>query len=127
MGMNTTEVTMEHITTPSPKLAAHAIAQRAAEGAIELATTVRGPLKPVADQFIRAASSAALNLAEGSGHVGASRKHHWRIAYGSALESSSALGLLHAAGKVDPKRASEVEALLDRCRAMTWRLIQGGG
>jgi hypothetical protein len=45
--MNTTEVTMEHITTPSPKLAAHVIAQRAAEAAIELATTVRGPLKPI--------------------------------------------------------------------------------
>jgi four helix bundle protein len=127
MGKNTTEVTMEHIITPSPKLAAHAIAQRAAEEAIDLATTVSGPLKPVADQLIRAASSVALNLAEGSGHIGGNRKHHWRIAYGSALESSSALGLLQAAGKVDRKRASEAEALLDRCRAMTWRLIHGGG
>jgi four helix bundle protein len=125
--MNTTEVTMEHIATPSPKLAALAIAQRAAEVAIELATTVRGPLKPVANQLIRAASSVALNLAEGSGHVGASRKHHWRIAYGSALESSSALGILQAAGKIDQERASEAEALLDRTRAMTWRLIQTGG
>jgi four helix bundle protein len=127
MGMNTTEVTMEHIITSSPKLAAHVIAQRAAEVAIELATTVGGPLKPVADQLIRAASSVALNLAEGSGHIGGNRKHHWRIAYGSALESSSALGLLQAAGKIDPNRASEAEELLDRCRAMTWRLIHGGG
>ena len=118
---------MEHITTPSPKLAAHAIAQRAVEIAIELAASVRGPLKPVADQLIRAASSVALNLAEGAGHIGGSRKHHWRIAYGSALESSSALGLLEAAGKVDPQRSAEAEALLDRCRAMTWRLIHGGG
>jgi four helix bundle protein len=77
--------------------------------------------------LIRAASSVALNLAEGSGHVGASRKHHWRIAYGSALESSSALGILQAAGKIDQERASEAEALLDRTRAMTWRLIQTGG
>jgi four helix bundle protein len=127
MGMNTTEVTKEHITTPSQKLAAHAIAQRAAETAIELAATVRGPLKPVADQLIRAASSVALNLAEGAGHIGGSRKHHWRIAYGSALESSSALGLLQAAGTINHQRASEAEALLDRCRAMTWRLIHGGG
>jgi four helix bundle protein len=125
--MNTTEVTMEHIATPSPKLAAHAIAQRAAEVVIELAATVRGPLKPVADQLIRPASSVALNLAEGSGHIGGSRQHHWRIAYGSALESSSALGLLEAAGKIDQARACEAEALLDRCRAMTWRLIQADG
>ena len=118
---------MEHITTSSPKLAAHAIAQRAAETAIELAATVRGPLKPIADQLIRAASSVALNLAEGAGHIGGSRKHHWRIAYGSALESSSALGLLQATGKIDHEKAAEAEALFDRCRAMTWRLINGGG
>jgi hypothetical protein len=73
MGMNTTEVTMEHITTPSPKLAAPRSHNAPRKSSIELATTVRGPLKPVADQLIRAVSSVALNLAEGAGHIGGSR------------------------------------------------------
>ena len=71
--------------------------------------------------------TVALNLAEGAGHIGGSRKHHWRIAYGSALESSSAMGLLQAAGTINHQRASEAEALFDRCRAMMWRLIHGYG
>ena len=80
-------------------------------------------MKSIADQLIRAASSVALNLAEGNGRTGRDRIHHWRIAYGSALQTSSALQLLAAAGCIRIERASEAEALLDRVRAMTWRLI----
>jgi hypothetical protein len=113
MGMNTAEVTMEHIATPSPKLAAHAIAQRAAEAAIELAATVRGPLKPVADQLIRPASSVALNLAEGAGHIGGSRTAPLadRVRLGARVEFGTriAAGRRHdrpASGRPRPKRSS---------------------
>ena len=51
---------------------------------------ISGPLKPVADQGIRAAASAALNTAEAFGHVGRSRLHHLRTARGSAREARPA-------------------------------------
>ena len=80
-------------------------------------------MKPIADQLIRSVSSVPLNLAEGNGRSGRDRFYHWRIAYGSALEASSALQLLVAAGAMTCGKAAEAEALLDRVRAMTWRLM----
>jgi len=123
-GMNTTEVTREqHRLQSEGRLEAHALALQAAGIIIPLAGKVPGPLKSVADQLIRASSSIALNLAEGNGRIGRDRVHHWRIAYGSALETSTALQILVSAGCIPVKRSVEAEALLDRVRAMTWRLI----
>ena len=62
-------------------------------------------------------------LAEGRGRSGRDRLHHFRIAYGSALEAASHLELLAAAGVVDGERVRELLSLLDRVRALTWRLI----
>jgi four helix bundle protein len=64
-----------------------------------------------------------LDLAEGQGRSGRDRQHHWRIAYGSALETASALSLLQAAHCIDDDEASRAIELFDRVRAMTWRLI----
>ena len=58
----------------------------AAGMAIKLAMRVPAPLKPLADQVIRSASSVPANLAEGRGRTGRDRLHHWRIAFGSARE-----------------------------------------
>ena len=122
--MNTTEVTMEQRRQPSKvRLEAHALALQAAATILPLAGKIPGPMKSVGDQLIRAASSVALNLAEGNGRVDRDRFHHWRIAYASALETSTALQLLLAAGCIDCRKAREAEVLLDRVRAMTWRLI----
>jgi len=123
-GMNTTEVTMEqHRQLSKRRLEAHALALQAAGILIPMAREIPAPLKTIADQLIRASSSVALNLAEGNGRTGRDRIHYWRIAYGSALESSSALQLLVAAGCIPAARATEAEVLLDRVRAMTWRLV----
>ncbi|MEP0775734.1 MAG: four helix bundle protein, partial [Acidobacteriota bacterium] len=65
----------------------------------------------------------AANLAEGAGRAGRDRLHHWRIAYASALEADSHLRLLLGAGAVDAVRATQALELLDRVRALTWRLI----
>ena len=123
-GMNTTEVTMEqHRLQSKGRLEAHALALEAVGIILPLSVKIPAPMKSVADQLIRAASSVALNLAEGNGRFGRDRIHHWRIAYGSALETSTALQILVAAGFIREQKAAEAEALLDRIRAMTWRLV----
>ena len=80
-------------------------------------------LSKLADQIVRAATSVPANLAEGNGRCGRDRSHHWRIAYGSALEVASHLELLSQIATVDEGRAHEALELFDRVRAMTWRLL----
>ena len=98
-------------------------ATTAAGLAISLAIRVPAPLKPIADQIIRSASSVPANLAEGAGRTGRDRLHHWRIAYGSAKEVDVHLRLLLGAGAIDSKRAESSLELFDDVRAMTWRLL----
>ena len=81
------------------------------------------PLKSIADQVIRSASSIPANLAEGHGRAGRDRQHFWRIAYGSAKEVDSHLRLLARAGVVDSAAVETVLATFDEVRAMTWRLL----
>ena len=57
------------------------------------------------DQLLRAVDSAVLNIAEGAAHPrGDARRNHYRIALGSAAESSAALDLINAAN-ADTRRA----------------------
>jgi four helix bundle protein len=81
------------------------------------------PLKSIADQLIRSASSVPANLAEGHGRSGRDRQHHWRIAYASAKEVDSHLRLLAEAGVVNRDGAEKVLLSFDQVRAMTWRLL----
>jgi four helix bundle protein len=120
--MNTPEVTM-HATLPTTGLVAHRKALEAAGMAIKLVLRVPAPLRSVADQVIRAASSVPANLAEGHGRSGRDRLQHWRIAYGSAKEVDTHLRLLVAVGAVDPAAARRALGLLDEVRAITWRLL----
>ena len=73
-------------------------------------TRVPAPLKPIADQVIRSASSVPANLAEGHGRSGRDRQHHWRIAYASAKEVDSHLRLLAAASAVHDLGAEQAQA-----------------
>jgi four helix bundle protein len=84
---------------------------------------VPAPLKSIADQVIRSASSVPANLAEGHGRTGRDRVHFWRIAYASAKEVDSHLRLLQRAGVFNSGKAERVLENLDQVRAMTWRLI----
>ena len=120
--MNDPEVTMRNATRQS-NLIARETALEAAGMAIQLVLRVPAPLKSLADQVIRAASSAAANLSEGQGRAGRDRIHHWRIAYGSAREVECHLRLLVHAGVVDRHRATAALDLFDEVRAMTWRLL----
>ena len=102
---------------------AHDVAQQAAVVVLRLVRQAPPTLRALTDQTVRAVTSVPLNLAEGAGRRGRDRVHHWRIAYGSALEARSALQLLVATGSVDAAAAATAEALLDRVSAMAWRLV----
>ena len=89
-------------------------ALEAAATAIKLVIRVPAPLKPIADQVIRSASSVPANLAEGHGRSGRDRQHHWRIAYASAKEVDTFLHLLAGASAVDQAQADRALALFDQ-------------
>jgi four helix bundle protein len=120
--MNDPEVTMSDALA-NTNLIAHEKALEAAGDAISLVLRVPAPLKSIADQVIRSASSVPANLAEGHGRSGRDRVHFWRIAYASAKEVDSHLRLLERAGVVNTGNVARVLETLDQVRAMTWRLI----
>ena len=120
--MNDLEVTMSNA-AENTNLVAHTKALEAAGMAIKLVMRVPAPLKSIADQVIRSASSVPANLAEGHGRIGRDRSNHWRIAYASAKEVDSHLKLLAHAGAINPKVACEAVDAFDQVRAMTWRLL----
>ena len=120
--MNDTEETMQN-TLPGNTLIAQVKALEAAGIAIALVIRVPAPLKCLADQVIRSASSVPANLSEGHGRAGRDRFHHWRIAYASAKEVDTHLRLLAQAGAVDQIRTNTALNLFDEVRAMTWRLL----
>jgi four helix bundle protein len=120
--MNNPEVTM-HDVQQTTRFDALEKATTAAGIAISLAMRVPAPLKPIADQVIRSASSVPANLAEGSGRSGRDRMHHFRIAYGSAKEVDTHLRLLVGVGAIDNSRTEISLQLFDDVRAMTWRLL----
>jgi four helix bundle protein len=104
-------------------LIAESKALEAAGIAIKLVMRVPTPLKPIADQVIRSASSVPANLAEGHGRSGRDRLHFWRIAYASAKEVDSHLQLLATAGAINASAAEVAMDGFDQVRAMTWRLL----
>ena len=120
--MNNQEVIMRNA-LPTTGLIAHDKALEAAGIAISLAMRVPSPLKAIADQVIRSASSVPANFSEGHGRSGRDRMHHWRIAYGSAKEVDTHLRLLTGAGAIDNQQAITAFQLFDDVRAMTWRLL----
>ena len=120
--MNDPEVTMSDV-PPNGKLIAYRKALEAAGLAIDLSKRVPAPLKSLADQVIRSASSVPANLAEGHGRLGRDRAHHWRIAYASAMEVDCHLRLLRVSGAVQRGKATTALQLFDEVRAMIWRLL----
>jgi four helix bundle protein len=72
--------------------------------------------KDLARQLRRAASSVALNLSEGSGSSGGTRRERYRNALGSARETTACLEVAVALGYVDRLDAGMLDAL-DRVKA----------
>ena len=78
----------------------------------------------LADQVRRAASGIGLTLAEGAERRGRDRLHLFRTALGSAAEVRTALAIAVAWGYLTPADTADADAMLDRIRAMTWRLAR---
>jgi four helix bundle protein len=74
------------------------------------------------DQARRAAMSVSLNIAEASQRVGKDQCNRFRISLASAVEVGAALDIAVALGYIADGHAADALALLDRVRAMTWRL-----
>jgi len=120
--MNDPEVTMNNA-LPKNNLIATEKAIEAAAAAISLVKRVPAPLKAIADQVVRSASSVPANLAEGHGRSGRDRMHHWRIAYASAKEVDTHLRLLSTVDAIHREHVDHALHLFDDVRAMTWRLL----
>jgi four helix bundle protein len=120
--MNDPELTMSNAVAKT-KLIAHEKALEAAGSAIALVIRVPAPMKSIADQVIRSASSVPANLAEGHGRTGRVRMNYWRIAYASAKEVDSHLRLLANSGAINHSRTNDALEAFDQVRAMTWRLL----
>ena len=108
---------------PKKDLIATEKAIEAAAAAISLVRRVPAPLKSLADQVVRAASSVPANLAEGHGRFGRDRAHHWRIAYASAKEVDVHLRVLCLSRAIHRGKATTALLLFDEVRAMTWKLL----
>ena len=96
---------------------------------LELITALRAIVEEVrtrspelAEQLRRAATSVALNLAEGTRRGGRDKRRVYRIAAAEAQEVKTALGVAAAWGYVAPDSLAPALALAERVGAMTYRL-----
>ena len=78
--------------------------------------------KSLADEVGRAAESIALNVSEARQRAGLDRADLFRRAAGSASELTTALRIAQARGYITPAEFAAVDVVLDRVRAMLWRL-----
>ena len=89
---------------------------------VPVASQLRVHDRALVDQLRRAASSVALNIAEGGRRQGRDRTHLWRVAAGSTSEVVAVLDVAAAWGCVPTSTAEQARALADRVLAMLWRM-----
>ena len=79
-------------------------------------------------QLQRASLSVQLNIAEGYAQRGSGHHvNHFRIAYGSAVETGDLLELLIDSGLLPATAAADVIARNDASQKLTWGLIRSRG
>lgn len=89
------------------------------------AARLNGHLRHARDQWLRAAQSVPLNIAEGNGKSGAAdRRHYFEIARGSALECAAIQDVLQAGGALSPEENVRLKGLLARIVSMLTKLSQ---
>lgn len=87
-----------------------------------LITAVASADPSLADQLRRAAQSVPLNVAEAQRRTLRDRRNRFRIALGSAAEVAACLDVGLALGYVAAEQVAPALELVDRVRAMTFRL-----
>ena len=86
---------------------------------------LNGPFRHARDQWLRAAQSIPLNIAEGNGKSGvADRRHYFEIARGSALECAAIQDVLQVGCALPPEDNVQLKELLNRIVAMLTRMSQ---
>jgi four helix bundle protein len=101
--------------------------------ALEVSLTVLERLAPVevrirrrsaslAKQLARASESVSLNLGEGRARRDGDQRRHYEMAAGSASEITVALRIALSKQYITATDVAHVEELLDRVRAMLWKL-----
>ena len=89
-------------------------------------TRIRRANRSLGDQLARAGESLVLNLGEGRGREGGDKRRHYESAHGSAREVTVALRVAVIKRYVTRDELAGVDPLLDRVRAMTYRLTHTG-
>ncbi len=85
-------------------------------------TRIRARDSRLHTQLRTAAASISLNIAEGRGRAGKDKRHHWRIALGSAEEVEAILNVAKRLRDLDADDAVAAHATLVRLRKMLWRM-----
>lgn len=78
------------------------------------------------DQLIRASESVMRNICEAYPITGADRKRRFRLAAGEACECVASIDILEIRGAISAQTIAELRTLLDRSRAMLYRLSRPG-
>ncbi len=101
--------------------------------AYDVAVEIAGEIRPIvekvrrfdkdlAEQTRRACQSIGLNVAEGDRRTGGDRTHLFKVALGSTGETLAALHQAEAWGYVREEETTKALELLDREKAMLWKL-----
>ncbi|MCE9571652.1 MAG: four helix bundle protein [Deltaproteobacteria bacterium] len=106
-----------------PSFRAYDLALEALRLARAPLTRIRAVDRDLADQ-LRAATSVALNLAEGAKRRGRDRAHFYRIAAGSAAESRACLDVAAAIGHADANDLAIAWRAFDGIAAMLFPLTR---
>jgi four helix bundle protein len=91
---------------------------------VPIEVRIRRKSASLARQLADASESVALNLGEGRLRRDGDKRRHFEIAAGSASEVTVALRIAVAKGYITVVEAAEVDAVLDRVRAMLYRLTR---
>jgi four helix bundle protein len=87
-----------------------------------LMTRIKRCDRSLADQLARAATSVALNIAEGDGLEAGNRRQRFLTALGSAKESLAAVRAAACWRYITPEESAAAGSLLRRIIAILWKL-----
>jgi four helix bundle protein len=86
--------------------------------------TIRSHDRELADQLRDAVSSAALNLSEGAGSSGGTRRARYETSLGSTQETRTCLRVAAAWGYIEAR--PDLDDRLDHCAARIYKLRRRG-
>lgn len=99
--------------------------------ALALIHALRDPVRRIerhdrnlAAQTRRAATSVALQLAEGSGSAKGNARRYYEYAYASAKETRLCIQVAQAWGYLDEATTQKLDAMADRLGALTYGLLR---